>query len=377
MVIDMLSRRGVLQGIGAAALMASLARPARAVAQPALRYVGARMASAQSWFATGFASDGTVICDLPLPARGHGFARHPRSGAIVAFGRRPGRFAMVFDPASGERPKTIPAAEDRRFCGHGLFARGGAMLIATELEYSTGEGILGLYDSGEGYRRIGEYRSGGLDPHEILLLPDGITLAVANGGILTDPDAPGIKLNRDSMESSLVYIDARDGALLARFRLPDEYAQLSLRHMAMAQDGSVAIGMQYEGPSGDRVPLVATHRHGDQALALLEAPESGLSRLRNYCGSVAVDGASRILAVTSPVGGVTGFWDLPGRRFVGVADMRDVCGLAATRRDGEFVITSGLGGAATVNVAERAAQPLADAALAAAQWDNHLLPIGV
>lgn len=373
----MLSRRGLLQGLAAAGLVAPFARQARASAPLPLRYIGARTASAQSWFATGFSSDGTVLCDLALPGRGHGFARHPRSGTIVAFGRRPGRFAAVFDPASGKTLKTIPAAEDRRFCGHGLFTQDGALLIATELEYSTGDGILGLYDCGDGYRRIGEYRSGGLDSHETLLLPDGVTLAVANGGILTDPDAPGIKLNRDTMDSSLAYIDTRDGSMLARLRLPTDFAQLSLRHMALAHDGTVAIGMQYEGPSSDRVPLVVTHRYGDTALALLEAPESGLSWLRNYCGSVAVDGASRILAVTSPVGGVTGFWDLPGRRFVGVAEMRDVCGLAATPRDGEFVITSGLGGAATVDVAERAAQPLADGALAAAQWDNHLLAIGV
>ena len=372
----MLSRRGLLQGIGAVALIAPVALPARALAQPAARYIGARMAAPQSWFATGFAGDGRVICDVALPGRGHGFARQPRSGAIVAFGRRPGSFAAVFDPAGGRPLKTIPAAEDRRFCGHGLFIRNGAVLIASELEYSTGEGILGLYDSGDGYRRIGEYRSGGLDPHETLLLPDGITLVVANGGILTDPDAPGVKLNRDSMDSSLAYIDTRDGALLAQYRLPDDYAQLSLRHMAMARDGRVAVGMQYEGPSGDRVPLVVTHRYGDQALALLEAPDSGLSRLRNYCGSVAVDGASRILAVTSPVGGVTGFWDLPARQFIGTADLSDVCGLAAAARDGEFVVTSGLGGAATVAVAERATHPLADGALAAARWDNHLLPIG-
>ena len=359
------------------ALTTPFARSMRAFAHPAVRYIGARTASPQAWFATGFAGDGAVVCDVALPGRGHGFAKHLRTGAVVAFGRRPGTFATVFDPATGQPLKTIAAADDRRFCGHGLFARNGAVLIATELEYSTGDGILGLYDSGDGYRRIGEYRSGGLDPHEILLLPDSVILVVANGGILTDPDAPGIKLNRDSMESSLAYIDTRDGAMLARLRLPDEYAQLSLRHMAMVQDGTVAVAMQYEGPSADCVPLVATHRHGDKALALLAAPDPGLSRLRNYCGSVAVDTASRVLAVTSPVGSVTAFWDLPSRRFIGVAEMSDVCGLAATGRDGEFVITSGLGGAATVKAVERAAHSVSDGALAAARWDNHLLPIGV
>jgi hypothetical protein len=375
MVIDMLSRRRLLGGFIATTAVASFAARSRAAAPPAIRYVGARVTQDKGGFATAFDGNGTRLCDVRLPARGHGFAFHRKSGAIVAFARRPGTFAIVFDPASGRTLHTIEAAEDRRFCGHGLFARNGALLVATELEYSTGDGVLGLYDANHGYRRIGEYRSGGLDPHETLLLPDGATLVVANGGILTDPDAPGIKLNRDDMDSSLAYIDTRDGKIVAQHRLSDEYAQLSLRHMAMTPDGTVAVAMQYEGPSSDRVPLLVTHRLGDAALAPLSAPDRGLGRLRNYCGSVAFDDSSRVLATTSPVGGVTAFWDMGSRQFVGVAEMGDVCGLAASRRVGEFVVTSGIGGAATVSAAERHLDPFAADAVAKAHWDNHLLRI--
>ena len=54
-----------------------------------------------------------------------------------------------------------------------------------------------------------------------------------------------------------------------------------------------------------RVPLLVTHRPGDPTLEALSAPGQALGRLRNYCGSVAFDAASRVLAVTSPVGGGT------------------------------------------------------------------------
>lgn len=367
------SRRDVLIGMSGLAL-AAVAPRAIAAPRPSVFYVGAR-GSGQSCFASAFDGDGRRISDLALPSRGHGFAVHPRTGQIVAFARRPGRFAILFDPATGRRVRTIEAADGRRFCGHGVFARQGAILIATELEYETGDGVLGVYDVTDGYRRVREYRSGGLDPHETLLLGDGDTLAVANGGILTDPDAPGVKLNRDSMDSSLAYIDTRDGRLIEQRRLPDEFSQLSLRHMSLSRQGLLAVVMQYEGPSGDLMPLVVTHRPGHGPLEILDAPDSGLGRLRNYCGSVAFDTSGRILAVTSPVGGVTAFWDMTELRFLGVVEQGDVCGLAAADHSGAFVVTSGIGGPHRVAPGKPQPQPLPGELAATAQWDNHLLRV--
>lgn len=211
----------------------------------------------------------------------------------------------------------------------------------------------------------------------MLLLPDGVTLAVANGGILTDPDAPGIKLNRDRLESSLAYIDIRDGRLIEQRRLPEDYIQLSLRHMALDRQGLLAIAMQYEGPSGDMVPLVVTHRPGQGALQVLSTPDQGLGRLRNYCGSVAFDVSGHVLAVTSPVGGVTAFWEVGGRRFLGVAEQGDVCGLAATDRVGEFVVTSGLGAAGHLRADDAGLHVFAGSGLDSAPWDNHLLRVAL
>lgn len=369
----MLSRRAVLSGASAIAL-AAVAPGAWADTDAGNVYIGARVGGANDAFATGFRSDGTPVCDLALPSRGHGFALRRSTGEVAAFARRPGTFLIVFDPVSGRQIHRIDAATDRRFCGHGIFARAGTVLIATELEYSTGDGVLGLYDTASGYRRVGEYRSGGLDPHELVLLPDGATLVVANGGILTDPDAPGIKLNRDALDSSLAYIDARDGTLIERLRLPSDYAQLSLRHLSLSHDGSVAVAMQYEGPSGDAVPLVVTHRPGDKALQFLAAADRDLARLRNYCGSVAFDVTDRVLAVTSPVGGTVAFWDMGKRRYLGADDKGDVCGLAAGGRAAMFVVTSGLGGAAWVGTADREPRGLRNADLTF-RWDNHLLRI--
>lgn len=139
----MLSRRDLLLGGSALALTAAAPR-AFANPRPSTFYVGARGGGERNCFATAFDGEGNQISDLALPSRGHGFAVHPRNGQVVAFARRPGAFAILFDPASGQRLRTIEAADGRRFCGHGVYARRGAILLATELDYETGDGVLGV-----------------------------------------------------------------------------------------------------------------------------------------------------------------------------------------------------------------------------------------
>lgn len=371
----MLSRRRLLQSAAVVSALAALPRGLRAEDAEQAAYLAARVDKAGAAFADGLTEGGEKAFDLALPARAHGFAQHPlRREEIVVFARRPGVFMVVADARDGSVLRRIEASDNRRFCGHGAFDPQGKLLHVTELEYDTGDGVIGVYDAANGYERVAEYRSGGLDPHEIRLLPDGETLVVANGGILTDPDAPGIKLNIDDMDSSLAYIGLRDGRLRHLAKLPDELFQLSLRHLAVAPDGEVAVVMQYEGPSSDRVPLAALSRPGE-ALRVLEFPDRLLGRLRNYCGSAAFDASGRVLATTSPVGGVTALWDRAAGTALGYVEIADGCGLAPTTQDERFFVTSGQGGGYMVAAGE--GQPTRTAVesrfLSDGRWDNHML----
>ncbi|MPZ34672.1 MAG: DUF1513 domain-containing protein [Rhodospirillales bacterium] len=366
-------RRRFLQATAATAVVGLAPRTIRAAAPRAV-FLGARVDGGRA-FAAGFDAEGGAAFDIALPARGHGFAQRPgRLDEIVAFARRPGAFMIVADRRDGHVLREVAAVENRRFCGHGAFDGTGRLLYATELVHDTGDGILGIYDAAAGYARVGEVPSGGLDPHEIRLLPDGETLVVANGGILTDPDAPGIKLNVDEMESSLAYLRARDGALLGTARLPGELFQLSLRHLAIAPDGAVAVVMQYEGPSDDRVPLLALHRRPGAALETVVLPDRVLGRLRNYCGSAALDTSGRFLATSSPVGGVAVLWDVRERRCLGCAEIADGCGLAAGDGAGTFLVTSGQGGGYFVvaDLPMVRSSPIPSAFLDSGRWDNHV-----
>lgn len=49
---------------------------------------------------------GEIVDQVELPARAHGMAFSPVTGKTVAFARRPGTFAMIFDPRNKAEPSS-------------------------------------------------------------------------------------------------------------------------------------------------------------------------------------------------------------------------------------------------------------------------------
>lgn len=366
MRIDRRALIRVLSG-GAGALFVPCAGRANASER---RYLSARVDAGGAYRVGVFDSAGSLRLDLDLPVRGHGFALHPRRPVAVCFARRPGTFALAFDVVRGTRLAELHTPPDRHFYGHGVYAGDGSLLYASENDFSNRRGVIGVYVPDEGYRRVGELESQGIGPHEIALLPGHETLVVANGGIATHPDAPGMKLNLPSMEPALAYVDRRSGRLLERAALPRALHALGIRHIAVSRDGRVAVGMQYEGPRGDPVPLVGLHRRGGK-LALFDAPEPAWRAMRQYCGSVAFDASGLIVAASAPRGNSITLWDAQSGSYLRALRVMDGSGVAPARIGGRFVATSGRGGAFFVD-ARGGRRPLGAACVAAGRWDNHL-----
>lgn len=338
-------------------------------------YLAARLDAGGGCRVSAFDLEGSLRLDLDLPARGHGFAVHPQRPVAVCFARRPGTFALVFDLARGERLAELRTPPGRHFYGHGVYAGDGGLLYASENDYSNRRGVIGIYVPDEGYRRAGELPAHGTGPHEIALLPDRDTLVVANGGIATHPDAPGVKLNLPSMEPSLAYLERRNGGLLERVVLPPALRALSIRHIAVGFDTRVAVGMQYEGPRGDLVPLVGVHRRG-QAISLFTAPEPALRAMRQYCGSVTFDVSGRIVAASAPRGDAITLWDARSGDYLCAPPVADGSGVAPTRVPARFLATSGRGGAALLD-ARGIRRALNADFVENSRWDNHLAAVEV
>ncbi|WP_438858836.1 DUF1513 domain-containing protein [Achromobacter spanius] len=306
---------------------------------------------------------------VPMPARGHSFAIDSARNRAVVFGRQPGFFAVAFSLREGGEPQALPVPDERHFFGHGAFVDGGRLLVSTENDFEAGRGVLGIYDASPGgaWRRVGEFDSGGIGPHEVVLMPDDKTLCVANGGILTHPDYGKLELNLDTMRPSLAYIDAASGQLLEKVELAPALHRLSIRHLALAGDGCVWFGCQYMGPAADRPALVGRHRRGSP-LELFEGPAETLRNMRNYVGSVSVDAAGSIIATSSPVGGQVIYWDAASGRCLGTTQLADGCGVAPAPQAG-FLVSSGLGAMLRTDAAGHETPVLPPSR--EQSWDNH------
>lgn len=363
-----LDRRQVTQGLTAGIAAAVLPLPLGAEAGAGL-FAAARKQEDGTFSVALFDVDSGDLRSVVLPARGHDVAVRPGGRECVAFARRPGRFAVAFGPA--REPLFFESAPNRHFFGHGAFSADGRLLYATENDYGKGEGVIGIRDASGGYRQIGEFAAHGVEPHDLLLLGDGRTLVVANGGIRTAPDTGGRELNIDTMRPSLVYLDVATGDLLEEQGLGDGLHQLSIRHLAVADRDTVVFGCQYRGADSDHPPLVGFHRRGE-APALAAAPGGTHAAMKNYVGSVATDSGGGVVAASAPRGGLIAYFDVAIRRFLGASTLADGCGLAPTRHRGAFLLTSGEGWVALS--APETADP--DLRRTAFHWDNHAVLVG-
>ena len=94
-------------------------------------------------------------------------SHYPVSKRSVVFARQPGTFAVVFDHTGRDEPLTIASFSGRHFFGHGVFSTDGALLYATENDFDKARGVIGLFDVGDGFTRIGEFDTFGTGPHEL------------------------------------------------------------------------------------------------------------------------------------------------------------------------------------------------------------------
>jgi len=306
--------------------------------------------------------------------RGHGVSQHPlHPSQVIMYGRRPGTMAIVTDVLQNKIVNSFKVAKNRFFYGHGCFSLDGKTLFTTEGNSTTGEGKIGIRDAIT-YQYLGEYDTTGIGPHDMHLMPDGKTIVVANGGILTRPETGRKKLNLPEMISNLTYIDAFTGKKIDEFRVPEPKA--SIRHLDIAKDGTVAIAMQVQRSvmkNENSVPLGAIHKPNGK-IQLLTEPERLITAMNDYMGSVAINEKSRIAGFTSPRGDIVGFWNIDSLEFAGYHRLHDVCGIAVNSKN-NFMISNSIGEVRELdglNLKEIKQNRVIHEKSA---WDNHMLNI--
>ena len=247
---------------------------------------------------------------------------------VAVMGRRPSEWFWVLAADSGELRYRIKAEVNRHFYGHACYSLEGDLLYVTENNTSDFSGVIGIYDVASGYKKIGEFATQGIGPHEIVMQPDGKTLVIANGGIKTER-ASREELNIDSMQPSLVYLDRHEGKLIQQ--VYPSHNQMSVRHLAMHDDGTVIIGIQFQGERHLNVPMILTHRLGQSEFTALQMDQTnpnGWHRFHHYIASVSVDSKRNLVCATSPIGGCAAVFDLNSGELIESVDLADCAGVA-------------------------------------------------
>lgn len=272
------------------------------------------------------------VHSVPLGFLAHGFSTVPGREHVAAVFEKRGPNAAVVELLEA-KVRPIVAGPGRAFYGHGLYAPDAKHLYAVEIDTESHEGMLSVRDA-ETLQVTGEIPTGGKNPHDALLLDDGTTLVVTNGGGALGSDAP----------ASVAFVDLPSRRVIERVLIPDE--NLNAGHVAIGKDGSIAVvSAPRDGLPGATALGGLSLRHGAQGpLERMMEPRDIADRLIGESLSVAIHEPSGLVAATHPYGGLLTIWNLAERRMLRSFELVSARGVTVTLDGRYFAVSHGLGG---------------------------------
>jgi uncharacterized protein len=272
----------------------------------------------------------------PLPTRAHGLLAED-DGSLLVVAVRPGSWLMRCDAQGrvARRTSIDDEAGGQRLNGHAVASADGRWIFTTQSDAS-GRGFVAVRER-ESLRALELWPTQGIEPHQLLLAANG-DLVVANGGILR---APGDrKRDLERMDSSLVRLDTRSGALRGQWSLPDR--RLSLRHLAWGRptdESAPLLGVALQAEHDDPVqraaaPLLAVW-DGNELRAV-----GASGRGAGYAGDIAAAGPGGFALSNHKVRRAFVWWPQRGDAFSHFAELDEPYALAAPERgaDGGGVV---------------------------------------
>ncbi len=358
MVTKLMNRRHFLAG----SAWAFLPYNAFSASTPSAVFVSSAKLG-EEHLAVGFDEQGHEVFSVPLLHRGHGIASSQKTIAI--FGRRPGKYIALIDRQTMTQQWVKPSA-NRVMSGHGVFSHDGRYLLTTEQNTLNGQGVLTIRDLGARNEVVQEFSNIGIGLHEVKLLYGGTIAAIAVGGILTKGRK---KLNLETMNSCLLYLDFASGQILGEYHLGSKYQKLSLRHLDVNFQNQITLVAQDQSNPLSLAPLVFYHSSQENLMPLQITPKV-LKAMKGYCGSVTYDVSGHYTAVSCPRGNLVVIFK--DHQFMDTIDVLDACGIAKMSHQGQFLVSSGFGDVLKYHSFNQTSSMMNRLFLQIHQWDNHL-----
>jgi uncharacterized protein len=261
----------------------------------------------------------------------HGFAVDPKNkNRVIAF-EKIGPGACEFDLSTRTFVKPLALAPNRIFYGHGVFSVDGSRLYATEINLTTGDGLVAVYD-GKTLAYLGDFPTFGSHPHDCTLTATGKVLIVTNGG----DDSSGPR------KPNISYIDLATYKLIAQWPIPDK--AFNAGHVELSpNDSAVVISAPRRGLSQDSLGAIYSNSFASKAQGLnqVSAGSQLKDKLLGEALNCVVVPEKDFFTVTHPTSGLLTFWKLSNLALIKSIPLARVTGIALTNDRQELVASFG------------------------------------
>lgn len=264
---------------------------------------------------------------IPLDFLAHGFTAHPARPEAVLLEKRGAGGAYV-DLARREVLRRVAPLPGHHFYGHGAFSRDAGALFAVETELASNEGVISVRDPSS-FAVVDTFPTFGEAPHDCLLIEEGRTLAVTNGG---GPLGTG-------GTPCVTFVDVASRRLLEKLEVSDPH--INAGHLAVTRDRAcVVLSAPRDGLPETALGGVSVRRKGGP-LRYATQPEAATRRMVGESLSVCIHEGTRTALATHPYGGLITFWNLDTGALFGALDLPHARGVTLTLDQRYFAVSFG------------------------------------
>lgn len=236
----------------------------------------------------------------------HAITIDPNDPTKAAVFEKKGPGACCVDLAAGRVIRPLRSPAERHFYGHGAYSADGSLVYATE-SYLNDEhrGALVVRDA-KTFEEVGTVPTFGTAPHDCLLLDDGTTMVVTNGG------GP---LKGGAMPS-ITYVDLKTETLLEEVRL--KAPRFNTGHLAVSSRGDLAVvsaprdGLPGKGPGLGAVSL----KPQGLSIDTMRKPKKVADRMKGETLSVLIHEPDDRVFATHPAGDMVTVWSMSERKLL-------------------------------------------------------------
>lgn len=264
----------------------------------------------------------------------HGFNVDPNDPTKAAVFEKKGPGAAYVDLTAKKVIQKIKSPKRRHFYGHGAYSADGKLLYATESFLDEDyRGALIVRDA-KTFEELGEVPTFGTSPHDCMLIDDGKTMVVANGGGLLKGGA----------KPSVTYVDVASEKLLEKVEL--KAGRFNAGHFALSPGGDLAlVSAPRDGlpPRSPRLGAVSLKPKG-KPIATMSKPKGVIDKMKGETLSVAMFGDS--VVATQPDGDMLTVWSMAkGKLMKKIIDLAGPRGVCLTLDEKAFVVSHNVDGA--------------------------------